>query len=144
MLYLILTLLIFSQVEKGFSSSLKSTLSSQLLNYVQNSQYCIKKHYNCQKSTEDLYLDFPNKFDLDESVFINEPVRFNFSLSPKNIRERIKGQQKLLPFLNPINETWSSRLKILITAAAVINERLKILHIHSARFMNLQVGVQYY
>ena len=75
-------------------------------------------------------MDFPKKFDLQESVFINEPVKFNFSLSPKNLKERFKGQRKLFPFLNPINENWSSRLKILITAAAVINERLKILYIH--------------
>ena len=112
-------------MEKGFATSLKSSLSTQLLNYIQNSQYCIKTHYNCQKKPEDLYLDFPAKFDLKESIFINDPVRFNFSLSPKNIQERLKGQKKLLPFLNPNNETWSSRLKILLTAAAVINERFK-------------------
>ena len=118
-------------MEKGFASSLKSNLSTQLLNYIQNSQYCIKNYYNCQKNTEEIFLEFPKKFDLQESVFINEAVKFNFSLSPKNLRERFKGQKKLLPFLNPTNETWSSRLKILITAAAVINERFKILYIHN-------------
>ena len=126
-------------MEKGFASSLKLNLSTQLLNYIQNSQYCIKTHYNCQKNTEELYLDFPTRFDLDESVFINEPVRFNFSLSPKNLRERFSGQKNLLPFLNPNNETWSARVKILLTAAAVVNERFEILHIHLLRNLIIYV-----
>ena len=113
---------LISQVESEFAEVLKSNLSTQLVNYMQNSQYCIKQHFKCQNCLHlDPYLDFPTKFNLKEELFITKPVQFNFSLSPKNIQERFKGR-KMFPFLNPISESWSSRLKILITAAAVINE----------------------
>ncbi len=113
---------LLTNVELEVASCLKSNLSMQLTNYIQNSQYCIQRHFHCQSTNLfDPFIDFPAKFDLKDECFINEPVKFNFSLSPRNIQERFKGR-KILPFLNPVTESWSSRLKIIITAAAVINE----------------------
>lgn len=112
------------QVETGIADCLKSNLSIQLTNYIRNSQYSMQQQHNCQLhplQQLDPYIDFPEKLNIQETAFIREPVRFEFSLSPKNIQERFRGKQ-ILPFLNPINESWSSRLKIIITAAAVVNE----------------------
>ena len=40
--------------------------------------------------------DFPEKFDLSEDNFVKEPVKFQFSLGPKNIMQKLshKGSQK--------------------------------------------------
>ena len=115
---------LLAEVEIGFGYCFKSRLHLELVNLILNSQFCVRQDLQLPFKN-DVYIDFPTKFDLLDDAFISEPVQFSFSCSPKNLLKRFQTRRqirKTLPFLNLYQESWTSKLKIILTAAAVINE----------------------